>query len=254
MLCLSPPTATETYGPSHDKEGFQIDYSITENGGPFRRPTLYHNDYRLVKNSTYGQVLPPGHSENWPPGTSDSVLKAQRVPENMNTRNPLASSTTIGVAPEISVQAPAPAPAALDSSRSGGGGERPQPEALHGRRASTDSHASSGGGGGSRRASASYATGPSFGPAGTASLAGYSVAGGPREATSAGGGAAASHPALNGTEIYFGAPRHHYPHSLPIAHTDVCKVARSLIIALSFPLTTLRVGSEVGSCGRMRCL
>jgi hypothetical protein len=36
-------------------QGFPIDYSITENGGPFRRPTLYHDDYRLVKGSTYGE-------------------------------------------------------------------------------------------------------------------------------------------------------------------------------------------------------
>ena len=98
--------ATETYGPSHDKEGNVLDYSITENGGPFRRPTLYHNDYRLVKNSTYGEVLPPGHSARWAPGTSESLLKAQQVPPTMNTRNALAESTTIGVAPEISEQPP----------------------------------------------------------------------------------------------------------------------------------------------------
>jgi len=92
--------ATKEYGPSHDAEGFPIDYSITEHGGPFRRPTIYHNDFRLEKSSTYGEVLPPGHSTRFPPGTSESVLRAQRIPQVTNTRSALGDPL-VGVAPEM---------------------------------------------------------------------------------------------------------------------------------------------------------
>lgn len=113
--------ATKEYGPSYDKEGFPIDYSITEHGGPFRRPTIYHNDYRLEKRSTYGEVLPPGHSEEWGPGTSDSVVRAQGVPQRTNVLTAGGThmgTPLVGAAPELAatrpgpgVEAPAPVPA-----------------------------------------------------------------------------------------------------------------------------------------------
>ena len=114
--------ATKGYGPSHDPEGFPIDYSITEHGGPFRRPTLYHNDYRLEKQSTYGKVLPPGHSERFPPGTSDSVLRAQQIPQTTNIRSALGAPL-VGVVPgcvDLGATAPAAltAPASVSSARS----------------------------------------------------------------------------------------------------------------------------------------
>lgn len=114
--------ATKGYGPSHDAEGFPIDYSITEHGGPFRRPTIYHNDYRLEKQSTYGKVLPPGHSERFPPGTSDSVLRAQQIPQTTNVKSALGTPL-VGVAPgltDLGSTAPAAltAPASASSARS----------------------------------------------------------------------------------------------------------------------------------------
>ena len=130
----------QRYGPSHDPEGFPIDYSITENGGPFRRPTIYHNDYRLEKQSTYGKVLPPGHSERFPPGTSDSVIRAQQIPQTTNIKSALGTPL-VGVAPgltDLGATAPAAlaAPSSVSSARS-----QPPPlaERLHRR---TRRHAS----------------------------------------------------------------------------------------------------------------
>lgn len=119
--------ATKEYGPTYDPEGFAIDYSITENGGPFRRPTIYHNDYRLEKQSTYGKVLPPGHSERFPPGTSDSVVRAQQIPQKTNIKSALGTPL-VGVAPELPLGATAPA--ALTSTAPAAASARSQPPPL----------------------------------------------------------------------------------------------------------------------------
>ena len=44
--------------------------------------------------------LPPGHSTRFPPGTSESVLRAQRIPQVTNTRSALGDPL-VGVAPEM---------------------------------------------------------------------------------------------------------------------------------------------------------
>ena len=55
----------------------------------------------------------------------------RQIPRTMNTRNPLASTTTIGVAPEMSVVPGAPAPAPEMETAAGGlGSGRSMPESL----------------------------------------------------------------------------------------------------------------------------